>query len=714
MRRIQRGPFTKPPGYRFLHPGGDRATQHSLGYPCMADVPSPTAEPATSRAISPEALRRAIETIGYGVLVHDRTGTLIRWNSAAQRLLGLGEGVEDEAAPRLLFADGSALGPQDHPARVTLATGAALDGTLLCVERLDGPLAWVSMSTSLLEGTGGDDTCGVVTTVVDVSDAHRGQEELERLSLVARRTGDAVTITDGSGRIQWVNDAFTRLFGWTSDQCVGEHPGSKLQGPETSPQTIAAMRQAMRRGESFTGEIENYRKDGSSIWIELTITPVTSERGGGRISHYISLARDITARRQSARRMFQLSAAVSATDDGIAVIDSSQDLQFVNDAYANLFGMDRADELLGKSWRIVFDDAQLKRFDEAVLPNLWTGDRWRGEIEGRRASGDRYPAEIAITLLPGGNMLIVVRDVSERRQRESEQARLTAILEATSDLVAISFTSGVVPYMNSAGRRMMGVGDADQLNLESLFPDWARDVVRDVGIPAADDRGVWAGETALKRSDGQEVPVSQVIVAHRDAHGDVEYHSTIMRDITERKEAEDSLRRMSLQDQLTGLNNRRGFFMLAQQALNAASRLPGHCILLYFDLNDFKPINDTYGHHVGDEALKEIAEVLHESFRESDILGRLGGDEFAALAVNCHDESGHVLLRRLEEQLGAHNAEPERKFKLSMGRGMVRFDPAAPKDLAQLLEEADKLLYEDKRVRKAAARAVAAPDGDGA
>jgi diguanylate cyclase (GGDEF)-like protein/PAS domain S-box-containing protein len=612
----------------------------------------------------------------------------------------------------LLFADGTTLGPQDHPARVTLSTGTALNGTLLCVEQPDGRQLWVSMSTRLLEGAVGADAGGVVTTIVDVTEARRGQEELERLALVARRTGDAVIICDGEGRIQWVNDAFTRLFGWTRDQCVGERPGAKLQGPETNPETIAAMGHATAVGESFSGEILNYRRDGSPIWIELTITPVTDDRS--RVSHFISLAHDITARRNSARRMFQLSAAVSATDDGIAVIDSFQEFRFVNDAYANLFGYDRGDDLIGTSWRKLFDQAQLKRFDEVVLPNLWTGDRWRGEVVGRRRSGDTYPAEIAVTLLPGGSMVSVVRDITERKQRESEQARLTAILEATPDLVAISSAAGVVPYLNSAGRRMLGVAEAEELKLDDFFPDWARDIVRDVGIPAAENTGVWQGETALKRRDGQEVPVSQVIVAHRNSHGDVEYHSTIMRDITERKEAEDALRRMSIQDQLTGLYNRRGFFMLAQQALNTAARLPGHCLLFYFDVNDFKLINDTYGHHAGDQALQGIAGVLHECFRESDVLGRLGGDEFVAMAVNCLDPTGQILLSRLEERLGAHNETPGGRFKLSMGRGMARFDPADPMTLQQLLDVADKYLYEDKRVRKAAIKAAAALISDGA
>lgn len=251
---------------------------------------------------------------------------------------------------------------------------------------------------------------------------------------------------------------------------------------------------------------------------------------------------------------------------------------------------------------------------------------------------------------------------------------------------------------------MIGVGNDVHLTLQSMFPEWALQEVESVGVPFAVEYGAWNGETALRTSDGREIPVSQVIIAHKNAHGEVEHLSTIMRDITERKEAEDALRKMSLCDGLTGLYNRRGFFMLAQQHLNVARTNPGHAILLYFDLNDFKPINDTFGHATGDEALKEVAAILAETFRDSDLCGRLGGDEFVALAVNCLDPTGEVLVKRLDERLAAHNAREGRKFVLSVGRGLARFDPNNPKSLQQLLDEADARLYEDKRARKATAR----------
>ena len=664
--------------------------------PAMTHYPASGALLQLTEAVG--LYRTVVESLPDGVLVHDQDGNLVVWNASAETLLG--GAPSKEATHCFLAADGSLLDRDELPARVTLRTGVPMRDVVLAIERVGKGQAWLSANTMPLSAPDDSGIVGVITTLRDVTAQLRSQHESELLALAARRTAEVVIISDGSGRVQWVNEGFTRLLGWTLEDMVGRLPGDRLVGPETNADTTAAIYEARRLGTPFNGEILNYRRDGTSVWLELTISPVRDERQ--RVTHHVCLAHDITARRSAARRMFQLSAAIAATDDGIAIADSFQEFRFANDAFARLFGHERGDDFVGKSWRSIFDEPQLKQFDEVVFPNLWTGDRWRGEVTGRRQGGMTFPAEISLTLIPGGSTICVLRDITERKRREAEQGRLIATLEATPDLVAISSAAGDIEYVNGAGRAMLGLMPNESVKLGDVFPGWARDVVYGHAIPEADERGVWSGETALKRRDGSEIPVSHVLVAHQGAAGAVEYYSSIMRDVTDRKETEEALRRMSLQDQLTGLYNRRGFILLAQQALNTARRSPGHCILLYFDLNDFKQINDRLGHHTGDEALQEFAQVLRESFRESDVIGRLGGDEFVALAVGCLDETGQVLVNRLDERLAAHNATPERRFQLSVGRGMARFIAEQPKNLQQLLEEADGRLYQDKRRRKAA------------
>jgi diguanylate cyclase (GGDEF)-like protein/PAS domain S-box-containing protein len=655
--------------------------------------------------LTDSACRAMIHAMSHGAIMHDAEGRVVVCNPSAERVLGVESGALVGTTPfddcwRALNEDGSALAPEEHPVLVTLRTGVPFNQVVIGFPRAGGRRVWISLNTRPILADDGQTPVAAVVTFSDFTTRREEVVELERQALVARRTNDAVIITDGEGRIQWVNAAFLELTRQGVDAVLGRKPGEVLQGPETDPETIAEMGQALAAGKGWSGEILNYRGDGTAFWIELSISP--AHDGSGRITHFVSIARDISPRREAARKLFQLSTAMGASVDGMALIDSFQDFRFVNDAFAQMMGHESGEALLGKSWRTMYEKEAIRRFDTDIVTHLYMHDRWRGEITAKRRDGTTFPQELSVTLLAGGQMVLVVRDISDRKAAEAEQGRLTAILEATPDLIAITTIDGDVPYLNTAGRRLLGCGPEERLTFSTLFPEWALMEVESVGVPFAVEYGAWNGETALRTRDGREIPVSQVIIAHKNGHGEVEHLSTIMRDISERKEAEDALRKMSLSDALTGLYNRRGFFMLGQQHLNVARTHPGHAILLYFDLNDFKPINDTFGHAAGDEALKEIAAVLQETFRDSDLCGRLGGDEFVALAVNCLDPTGAVLLRRLDERLAHHNAREGRAFQLSMGRGVARFDPSNPKSLQQLLDEADARLYEDKRARKAA------------
>ncbi len=160
------------------------------------------------------------------------------------------------------------------------------------------------------------------------------------------------------------------------------------------------------------------------------------------------------------------------------------------------------------------------------------------------------------------------------------------------------------------------------------------------------------------------------------------------------------LRALSLVDQLTGLSNRRGFLLLAEQQLRIANRTKRGILLLFADLDGMKRINDTLGHREGDLALAETAEVLRQTFRESDIIARIGGDEFAIVAIEAEKDSAEILVRRLRENLAARNGKGVRRYDLSMSLGIARYDPGSPCTLDELLARADKLMYGEKHGRE--------------
>ena len=171
------------------------------------------------------------------------------------------------------------------------------------------------------------------------------------------------------------------------------------------------------------------------------------------------------------------------------------------------------------------------------------------------------------------------------------------------------------------------------------------------------------------------------------------------------------LRNQALVDELTGLYNRRGFMLLAQQQLKLADRTKMGMLLLFADLDNLKWINDTLGHRKGDLALIETARILKETFREPDIIARIGGDEFGVLAIEGRKGSAEMLISRLQERLDTHNAKRKHRYKLSLSMGIERYDPECPCSIDELLAMADSLMYEQKWKRLATVSEVSKPLG---
>jgi diguanylate cyclase (GGDEF)-like protein len=174
------------------------------------------------------------------------------------------------------------------------------------------------------------------------------------------------------------------------------------------------------------------------------------------------------------------------------------------------------------------------------------------------------------------------------------------------------------------------------------------------------------------------------------------------------REREEALRRnaellagLSLVDELTQLRNRRGFFELAEQALKMARREQHSSCIFFVDLNGLKKINDGLGHLAGDQALRDTADVLRDTFRESDVIARLGGDEFVVLAnVN---QGPAVLVQRLREQLAALNASRRRPYVLEVSIGTAMVGMGDTDDIEELIAQADAAMYEHKRASRIAA-----------
>lgn len=170
--------------------------------------------------------------------------------------------------------------------------------------------------------------------------------------------------------------------------------------------------------------------------------------------------------------------------------------------------------------------------------------------------------------------------------------------------------------------------------------------------------------------------------------------------VEELEEANARLRSLSLTDELTGLNNRRGFLILAAGLLKFARRANHPLCLLYIDMDCLKHVNDTFGHAEGDLALAHFVHILTETFRDSDVIGRMGGDEFVVLTIDAAEKDIAVIQARLQSNVNEYNLQSVRGYTLSFSLGVIQVDLNSTFTIETLLTQADAVMYEQKRLKK--------------
>jgi diguanylate cyclase (GGDEF)-like protein len=167
-----------------------------------------------------------------------------------------------------------------------------------------------------------------------------------------------------------------------------------------------------------------------------------------------------------------------------------------------------------------------------------------------------------------------------------------------------------------------------------------------------------------------------------------------------RREMEAKVMRLSLTDDLTGLNNRRGFLLRAEQMLKLVSRVQTQGWLFYIDLDGLKQVNDAHGHEAGDRLIRNAAKVLRESFRDSDIVARIGGDEFVVFVTGTSKPSLEIE-DRIARNIEHHNRCYPDQPAIAMSIGVIRCDPRSLNTLDDMIHQADAAMYIEKRRRRA-------------
>ena len=255
----------------------------------------------------------------------------------------------------------------------------------------------------------------------------------------------------------------------------------------------------------------------------------------------------------------------------------------------------------------------------------------------------------------------------------------TIIIEHNSDAILVVDQGGEVFYANKAATEIFGRCRSDIVGQPFGFP-----------ISGSEPQLI-----EISRPNQLIKIVEMHVVEVRIQQND--YYLANFRVITDYHHHIALLTQQSLKDPLTNLYNRRGFMRLAEQTGMVASQNQRKLGLIYMDIDGLKEINDIHGHSAGDDAIQVVAQMLKDTFRESDILARIGGDEFVALLSECSTQSMLNVTTRLTENLNQINVEKIYPFMLSISWGIAQSSLENPMEITKLIEMADGEMYLKKQ-----------------
>ncbi|HEY6011372.1 MAG TPA: diguanylate cyclase [Nitrospirota bacterium] len=334
-------------------------------------------------------------------------------------------------------------------------------------------------------------------------------------------------------------------------------------------------------------------------------------------------------------------AAIESSMDGIAIFDRNGTYVHANQAYASISGYSGPEEVIGKTCEHFYGEEELARMEQVCMPVLQKSGRWRGELVAKRKNGSMYFQEASISMLEDGGRVCIIRDISWRKRSEKRLLRsehfLNTIFDSIRDPFCIFDRDFRVVRHNEAYARMK-----DRLDKE-LIGNKCHEVLHGRGSVCAEcivDRTFQSGDHCVKEKnvrlrDGSDIWVEIYTYPILDEEGTVSHAIEYTRNITDRKRSEEekreiirTLEHLSSTDSLTGLVNRRALTESLMYEIDRARRYNSHLSLMLCDIDNFKEINDTFGHEAGDRALQAISTVLKDILRKTDIAGRHGGDEF--------------------------------------------------------------------------------------
>lgn len=482
-----------------------------------------------------------------------------------------------------------------------------------------------------------------------------GDDESRVLRQIIEATPNAMVMVNELGRITLVNSQTEHQFGYSRDELLSmtvdrliperfrsRHKGFR-EGFFDHPDT-----RAMGAGRDLFG----LHRDGREFPIEIGLNPVVIDDRPQVLASII----DITERKRSEERLLHV---VEAAPNAMIMVNSLGHIVLVNTQTEKSFGYSR-DELLNMNIEDLIPSRFKDKHDGYRKGYFQQPDRREmgagRELFGRRKDGSEIPVEIGlnpIQVLDEQHVLASVIDITERLVVQATESAERAdrlrrsILDSLPFSIIATESNGVIVTANPAAERLLR---ADRNELVGSRIDEIRDG-RENQRPllSARPHGVDEREVEYHRKDGVDVPVNEAISLIVDEGGEVTGYLAVAYDITQRKEAEAFIRHMAHYDFLTDLPNRTMLFTRLDAELERAAREHTGLAVIMLDLDHFKRVNDSLGHHIGDELLLQMAARLRSEVRANDLVSRFGGDEFVLVLTDV--ESADELAERIASLL---------------------------------------------------------------
>jgi diguanylate cyclase (GGDEF)-like protein/PAS domain S-box-containing protein len=675
-------------------------------------------------AASPGILAELLDESDELVCVTGPDGRIGYVNRAWQRALGY---TEAEAAA---FSVVDLIVPEQraayHAAVRRLLAGHTVDGFEVVLVAKDGRRVVcrgrATPQMAPAEGGGPPRCVGARAFYRDVTAERQHEAVRGRLVSTLQASPDYVAVVTRHGAFVYLNRAGRQLVGLAEDAPLEPLHDADLRPPDEQRRFERTILPAALRQGRWVGESALLGPGGEVVPVELTVIAHPSVREDDPGPYFLStLARDLRPQRAACEARERLSEVASRIDDAVIIADATGRAIWVNAAFTRMTGYP-AHEIVGRSPGSVLqgpgtDPDTAARLREAIR----AGRGVQAELLNYRRDGTPYWLDLTISPVRGADGVLqrfvaVQRDASARRRAEQERLELATAVSMSPDGVGLTAADGTFTYVNAAHAAIHGytVEELTGRSWHALYAPDELERLQRAMAPALAADGRWCGETVGLRRDGTRFPQELQLV--RMPWGGV---VCSVRDISERKAAARALEEQLVRDELTGLLNRRGFFAHAAAALARAARAGAPCVLLYGDVDRFKELNDGYGHAVGDDGLRLVADALRGAARPDDVTARLGGDEFVALLVGAAAPAADATRLRLRRTLAATPVVVDdggAPVFLSAAFGAA-VQPAADPTFAvadeadggaawaaarleRLLRDADAALYAEKRGRR--------------